>query len=178
MNITFCAVNLFTDRERLVAMDRSFVTDRIFRVSRTPFSFTLEETLVDPPLRKHLPLEDDLGEQRAWDEGLVAESDGEIVGFAAWKHERWNRRTVLWHLYVAPSFRGLGTGRRLSDAVIGDARSARMRCVWLETSSVNYPAITFYRRLGFALCGLDMSLYDPAGPATSETALYFTYPLE
>jgi len=178
VNITFRAVNLFTDRERLVAMDRSFVTDRIFRVSRTPLSFTLEEIPLAPPLRKQLPLEDDLGEHRAWDEGLVAEAEGDIIGFAAWKHEDWNRRTVLWHLYVAAGYRGEGLGRTLVAAVIDRARETGMRCVWLETSSDNYPAIAFYRRLGFILCGLDMSLYDPAGPASGETALYFVYSLE
>jgi ribosomal protein S18 acetylase RimI-like enzyme len=48
-----------------------------------------------------------------------------------------------------------------------------MRCVWLETSTLAYPAIQFYRRRGFELCGLDTSLYDSADPSAGETALYF-----
>jgi ribosomal protein S18 acetylase RimI-like enzyme len=43
---------------------------------------------------------------------------------------------------------------------------------------VNSPAIAFYRRQGFTLCGLDLSLYDPAGSAPGEAALYFVLPLE
>jgi ribosomal protein S18 acetylase RimI-like enzyme len=69
-------------------------------------------------------------------------------------------------------------GRALVEAVIAAARDAGMRCVWLETSTLAYPAIQFYRRLGFELCGLDASLYDPAGPAARETALYFARPLD
>jgi ribosomal protein S18 acetylase RimI-like enzyme len=48
-----------------------------------------------------------------------------------------------------------------------------MRGIWLETSTLAYPAIPFYRHLGFELCGLDVSLYDPARVAAEETALYF-----
>jgi ribosomal protein S18 acetylase RimI-like enzyme len=39
-----------------------------------------------------------------------------------------------------------------------------MRCLWLETENVNYPAIGFYRRAGFRLCGLDDILYRPGDP--------------
>ena len=50
-----------------------------------------------------------------------------------------------------------------------------MRCVWLETSNLAYPAIQFYRGVGFELCGLDASLYE--GEQAGETALYFMRPL-
>jgi ribosomal protein S18 acetylase RimI-like enzyme len=170
-------VRLPADRMRLLAMDRSFVTDRIYRITRTPMSFALEETRVDPPMRKELPL-DDLGEQPEWDDGLVAEIDGAIAGFAAWSHEAWNRSTALRHLYVSADHRGAGIGRRLVEAVIERARVAGTRCVWLETSSLNVPAIGFYQHLGFTLGGLDTALYDPVGPASGETALYFVLPLE
>ncbi|HEX3722844.1 MAG TPA: GNAT family N-acetyltransferase [Nitrolancea sp.] len=178
MTITVRPVELPNDRERILALDRSFVTDRIYHVSRTTMSFSLEEVRVNPPLLKQLPLDYDLGEGRAWDDGLVAELDGVIAGFAAWKHEAWNRSTVLWHLYVASGSRGRGIGRQLIELVIDHARAARSRAVWLETSSVNAPAIAFYTHLGFTFCGLDTALYDPASPASGETALYFVYPLE
>ena len=53
------------------------------------------------------------------------------------------------------------------------ARSAGARCLWVETQNVNYPAIQFYRQVGFQLCGLDESLYDPEGPGRNEIALFF-----
>jgi ribosomal protein S18 acetylase RimI-like enzyme len=57
------------------------------------------------------------------------------------------------------------------------AHAAGSRALWLETSNVAHPAITFYRRVGFVLCGLDLSLHDPAGPVADEVALYFTRPI-
>ena len=164
-------------RAEILALDRSFTTDRIYRVARTPGSFALEEVVVRPPVHKDFPLADDIGEGRAWEEGLVAERAGVIVGFAALAHRRWNRRTELWHLYVAPDARGQGIGRALVEAAVAAARAAGTRCVWLETSNLASPAITFYRRVGFALCGLDATLYDLDGPAAEETALYFARPV-
>jgi ribosomal protein S18 acetylase RimI-like enzyme len=61
---------------------------------------------------------------------------------------------------------------------VAAARTAGTRCVWLETSTVAYPAIGFYRRMGFALCGLDLSLYDADGPAAGEVALFFARSLD
>jgi ribosomal protein S18 acetylase RimI-like enzyme len=165
------------DRAALLALDRSFTTDRVYRVAQAADSFALEEIPARPPLRKEFPLADDLGAERAWEQGFVAELAGNVVGFAAFTHRRWNRRTELWHLYVALHLRGQGVGRTLVEAVMAAARDAEMRCVWLETSNLAYPAIQFYRRIGFALCGLDLSLYDPARDAAGETALYFMRPV-
>jgi ribosomal protein S18 acetylase RimI-like enzyme len=166
-------VRLPEDGAALLALDRSFTTDRVYRIVRTADSFTLEAIPAQPPLRKEFPLADDLGAERAWEQGFVAEQAGSVVGFAAFTHRRWNRRTELWHLYVAPHLRGQGVGRTLVEAVLAAAREAGMRCVWLETSNLAYPAIQFYRRVGFVLCGLDVSLYDPSSEAAGETALYF-----
>ena len=175
--VTIRPVRLPADRAQILALDRSFTTDRAYRIARTPLSFVLEEIPVHPPRRKEFPLADDLEDGRAWEHGLVAERAGAIVGFAALTHRRWNRRTELWHLYVASALRRHGVGRALVEAVIAAARMAEMRCVWLETSTLAYPAIEFYRRMGFELCGLDESLYDRAGVSEGETALYFARPV-
>ena len=175
--VTIRPVRLPEDRAALLALDRSFITDRVYRIARTADSFTLEEAPAQPPVRKEFPLADDLGADRAWEQGFVAEQAGSVVGFAAFAHRRWNRRTELRHVYVAPPVRGQGIGRALVEAVIAAAREADMRCVWLETSNLAYPAIQFYRRVGFALCGLDVSLYDPASEAAGEAALYFVRPV-
>jgi ribosomal protein S18 acetylase RimI-like enzyme len=170
-------VRLPDDRAPLLALERSFTTDRIYRVQRAPDGFALEPVVIAPPRYKEFPLAHDLSNDRVWEEGIVAEHGERIVGFAAYVHRRWNRRTELWHCYVAPDMRARGIGRLLIDTVAAAARTAGMRCIWLETSNIAYPAIQFYRRLGFALCGLDVSLYDPESVAAGETALYFCRPL-
>lgn len=174
--VSIRTVHLPADRADLLVLDRSFTTTRVYRIVRATWSFALEEVPVQPALHKDFPLESDLGEGRTWEQGVVAEQDGTIVGFAAWTHRPWNQRTELWHLYVAPAARGSGLGRRLLEVVVAAAQVAGMRCVWLETSTVAYPAIQFYRRAGFVWCGLDTSLYDPAWISASETALYFARP--
>lgn len=165
------------DGPALLALDRSFITDRIYKVAHTSRGCVLDEVSVATPVRKDWPLANDLGTTRTWEHGLVAEQAGDLLGFVAWTHRPWNRRTELWHLYVAPAWRGQGLGRTLVDAVISDARASDMRCIWLETSNLAYPAIQFYERLGFSLCGMDASLYDPAGPAAAETALFLARPV-
>ena len=173
--ITLRSVCLPEDRDHILALDRSFTTGHIYRVVRGAHAFALEAVQVEPPVVKHFPLADDLGDDRSWAEGLVAERAGTIVGFVAFTHQAWNHRTELWHLYVAPRQRGQGLGRTLVTEVVARARGAGMRAVWLETSNLAYPAIRFYERVGFRLCGLDTSLYD--GEQAAETALYFVYAL-
>lgn len=164
------------DRPRIARIDTSFQTDRIYRVTAGPAGFRLDEEPVDPPRTKTYPVaHEDLGQ------GLVvAEDGGELVGFGEVVIEAWNRRAVIAHLYVSPSSRGRGVGTALLEALDGRARAGGARCLWLETQNVNYPAIQFYRRSGFRLCGLDDTLYDPeldptVGP--DEVALFFTRPL-
>lgn len=173
---TVRAADQAEDRARIARIDTSFQTDRIYRVTADPAGFRLIEEPADPPRTKTYPVAlEDLGE------GLVvADDDGELVGFGEVVFEPWNRRATIAHLYVSPSSRGTGIGTALLAALDGRARASGARCLWLETQNINYPAIQFYRRSGFRLCGLDDTLYDPElDPTTGpdEVALFFTRPL-
>ena len=165
------------DRAALLALDTAFETNRIYRVVHAARSFSLEVVPVDPPLRKDYGLAAELDDLPGLDRVLVADLDGAIVGLAALKLERWNRRAVLWHCYVASGQRGRGVGRALIDAALDAAHTLGARCLWLETQTVNYPAIGFYERVGFRCCGLDTTLYDPATIAPNEIALFFVHDL-
>lgn len=96
-----------------------------------------------------------------------------IVGYAAVRHDEWNNRAVLEHLYVDKSARGRSVGAQLLTACEQIARdSLRARCLWLETQNVNTGAVQFYMRHGYSLCGLDTTLYgDPH--CEHEVALFF-----
>lgn len=85
-----------------------------------------------------------------------------IIGFAAFGLQQWNRRLILWHMYVDHPARRLGVGRALLEAVIGDPLAQDARHIWLETQDDNVPAITAYEHLGFELVGIDTSLYSDA----------------
>jgi GNAT superfamily N-acetyltransferase len=161
----------------LSTLDTSFETDTVYRVRREALSFALVEEAVDPPLRKDYDFQAVIpSECGQWSYAVVAEVEGSAVGFAAVEFVPWNRRAVLWHLYVAPGHRGKGIGTQLLGHAERFARSTGARCLWIETQNVNVPAIRFYLRSGFHLCGLDESLYDPVAVAPEEVALFFMRP--
>ena len=86
-------------------------------------------------------------------ETLLAYADDQAVGFALYFETystfRGRRGIFLEDLYVEPSHRGAGIGKRLLAAV---AQAARERNGWLQWLVLdwNQPAIGFYRRLGAA----------------------------
>ncbi len=162
----------------LSELDTTFTTDRVYRPVLEGLSFRLVEETITPSLSKKYAFDPaDPIERWDWDFAVVAEEDGDLAGFAAAQYIAWNRRVVLWHLYVMPAYRFQGVGMQLLASVDGFARSRLARCVWLETQNTNYPAVQFYRRAGFEFCGFDQSLYDPATLTHAETALFFVRPV-
>lgn len=162
------------DREPLAGLDTSFVTDTVYTVGVEPFGFTLAERPADPPLRKRYPL--DVDELSSLPLVVVAEGGGRVLGMAAVALQEWNRRAVLAHLYVDRGARGSGAGAGLLREARRGAEALGARCLWAETQNVNAPAIRFYRRHGFACCGLDTTLYDPRD-APGEVAVFFALDL-
>jgi ribosomal protein S18 acetylase RimI-like enzyme len=163
-------VELPADERLIRAIDTSFETNRVYRVVVEGSGFRLVEQSILPPVTKTFPL-DDLGDRRNWDRGWLAEVEGEPAGFIATAYEAWNRRAVVWHFYVSPTHRRRGIGRRLLDAAIADGVERGAASIWLETTSLNVPGVTAYRRLGFQICGLDVSLYEGTA-AEGEVALF------
>jgi GNAT superfamily N-acetyltransferase len=85
-------------------------------------------------------------------EGLVAEHDGRIVGYALFYpvlssfRTRW--RLWLEDLYVEPDARGTGAGRALMAALAQIADARGWTSMDWEVLDWNAPAIGFYERLG------------------------------
>jgi ribosomal protein S18 acetylase RimI-like enzyme len=172
MAVTVRTAQSRADLDAIGRLDISYSTDRIYRVHRDGLAFRLEEERTDPPVTKRYPrpvleLSDGL---------LVACAGGQVVGCAELRFESWNDRAAIEHIYVSAACRGRGVGRSLMDALARRAaRHPSARCLWLETQNVNYPAVQFYLRMGFRLCGLDQTLYRPQPDILpGETALYFT----
>ncbi|MFE9745289.1 GNAT family N-acetyltransferase [Saccharothrix saharensis] len=155
------------DLDQVAALDDSFTTDTVLDVVATPEGFTLRPRPVDPPLHKVFPPDDDPGGTV-----FVAADGPRVRGFVAVELEDWHRRLVIAQVTVAPGHRGRGIGRALLDHACAHGREHGASTAWLETSSVNVPAVRAYERTGFTLCGLDTTFYRGT-PAAGEVALFF-----
>ncbi|MCR3719425.1 MULTISPECIES: GNAT family N-acetyltransferase [Prauserella salsuginis group] len=181
-----CDVRANGDVAAIAGVDDSFTTDSIFRVSISESGFALTEVSLASPLTKQFPAGPDDEDDEDDAEGgadshrhatfVAADPDGAVVGFVSVAYARWNRRLSVCDLAIAPAHRGRGVGTGLMACADEFARDCGARHVWLEVTNVNAPAIHAYRRMGFAFCGLDASLYEGTASA-GEYALYMSKPV-
>ncbi len=101
------------------------------------------------------------------------------VGLALAEPRAWNKSLWVWEFHVAAEFQGRGVGRRLMAVLAERARAAGLRTMVCETQNTNVPAIQFYRAVGFALEGIDLSYYTNADlEPQGEVALFMKRRLE
>lgn len=87
---------------------------------------------------------------------LVAELDGQVVGWSCLT--RWSDRpaydeTAETSFYVAEAFRGQGIGRKLKEAVIGEAIDLGYHTLLARVAAGSDASIHLNKSLGFALVG-------------------------
>ena len=164
-----------SDRGQVIALDTSITVESLLRVRQDGDSFLIGTEPLDRPTVKAFDLRTEVADA-AWDSAWVAEGPGGIAGFAATRYDDWNRRQVLLHLYVSPAVRRRGIGRELVSEAVRQGRANRADHVWLETSNANAPAVRAYERMGFRLCGLDVTLYNGT-PARGEIGLFMSQTL-
>jgi ribosomal protein S18 acetylase RimI-like enzyme len=104
--------------------------------------------------------------------------DGQLVAFAISEVNDWNRSLRIWEFQVMEDYRGRGIGRALMERVVSKAVESKFRIIVLETQNTNVPAIRFYRRLGFTLEALDLSLYTNEDVESGEVAFFMKRRLE
>lgn len=86
---------------------------------------------------------------------IVAESEGFVVGFAAYESFRgagkWPgyRHTAEHSIHVDRSYWGRGIGRSLLEALMDRARDADIHVMVAAVDSANIESIRFHARLGF-----------------------------
>lgn len=142
-----------------------YVVAKTETVERTVI--TLERVaLAEPYVKRWGPLAPDEAERypRLPAEGfcLGAYQGEALVGLALAERQPWNDSLWIWEFHIAAEYQRRGVGRQLMAAVAARARAAGLRVLVCETQNTNAPAIDFYRSAGFALEGLDLSLYSNA----------------
>lgn len=110
----------------------------------------------------HATFETEPPEWRRWDDGhlaacrLVAEADGEVLGWAALSAV--SSRPVYAgvaevSLYLAPAARGRGLGRRLLEALIEVSEAAGIWTLQAGVFPENEASIRLHQGLGFRVVG-------------------------
>lgn len=141
-------------------------------------TFTLTLQPLAQPFRKNYwdcLTDDDLGRYESFladGFSLGAYRDGKWLGVALAQEQPWNRVLNVWELHVDTVCRRQGIGRSLLDELAQRARAARLRALAVETQNTNVAAIRFYRKAGFSIEGLDLSLYANNDLGTGEVAIF------
>lgn len=85
--------------------------------------------------------------------------DGQEAGLIQFEYQDFSKSVRVWDIDVWPEFQHRGVGTALMSKCIARAKESGARRIVLETQSSNLKAISFYRKMGFGLVGLDASHY-------------------
>ncbi len=165
------------ERERSAVIRGEFRSDTVYDVTVSESGFDLSPRPLDPPVHKVFPDDEPAGEGPGNGHRIVAVAGERVCGYVDTEYEPWNRRLVVADIEVAGPWQGRGIGRALMSHAVERARACGAGHVWLEVTNINAPAIRAYRRMGFAFCGLDTTLYRGTA-SEGETALFMSLPLD
>jgi ribosomal protein S18 acetylase RimI-like enzyme len=90
--------------------------------------------------------------------GFVAVEEGALLGAALYREADGEMEVSALFSLVE----GQGAGRKLLDAVVGEARRRGLARVWLITTNDNTRAIRFYQRYGFRLKAVHVGAVNEA----------------
>jgi GNAT superfamily N-acetyltransferase len=131
----------------------NFRTVRLPRQMRAPYPRSVEQLVED------------------WqrDEGFwVAEVDGEVRGYVDLLAQPWQGMVWLANMAVERAYRRKGIGKALMAQGREWAWEQGFTAILAEATTKNYPALCFYRRLGFEFCGFNDHYYT-----NQDIALFF-----
>ncbi|ROH90413.1 MULTISPECIES: GNAT family N-acetyltransferase [Chryseobacterium] len=157
-----------------------YTTDLRYVVSSIEFGGSFEFILKEKSLPYHKIWEttsEDLEELNTIIEqgnSFGAFVNEELAGWIICEQRTWNNSFYIENILVNEKYRRQGIGIKLIKSAIKEARKLNSRVIELETQNTNYPAIQFYRRMGFNITGLNTRLYENP----EEIALFMTLDIE
>ncbi|MCJ7932896.1 MAG: GNAT family N-acetyltransferase [Chryseobacterium sp.] len=157
-----------------------YITDKIYSVSSIEyariFEFTLKEKSLPYTKRWETNADDieSLNEVIEKGSSFGVYDNQELIGWIIGEQRTWNNSFYIENILVHEQYRRQGAGVQLIKRIIKEARRLNCRVIELETQNTNYPAIQFYRRMGFNITGVNTRLYDHP----DEIAVFMTLDLE
>jgi ribosomal protein S18 acetylase RimI-like enzyme len=103
---------------------------------------------------------------------LVVEKDGRLIALLDAEVEGWRRVLKVWNLLVDEQYRGQGLGTKLMQQATEFATQSNCRAISVEAQATNWPALCFYTKLGFQICGVDHHFYTNRDLERKEVALF------
>ena len=106
-----------------------------------------------------------------WQRGegfLTAEVDGEVAGYLELVANPWQHVGRVANIAVDRGHRRKGIGTALMRHGRQWAREQGLRLLQAEATTKNYPALAFYRKVGFQFCGFNDHYYQ-----NQDIALFF-----
>ena len=168
---------------RLHEIRAEYVSDRCVRVVRTgqspEISLSLQAESLDHTFRSQgltIVGQRDKAETRSRLAGhtlqVVAEDQGRLIALLDAEVESWRMVLKVWNLLVDEEYRRRGIGTKLIRSAEAFALEKHCRAISVETQATNWPALSFYLKLGFEVCGVDDHFYTNRDLARREVALF------
>lgn len=109
---------------------------------------------------------------------LVAEIEGEVVGFASMS--RWSDRsayndTAEISIYISPAFHNRGIGKKLMHAIIDAGKKGGLHCVLSRISQGNAKSIYLHEQNGFSTIGVMKEVGKKFGMLLDVTMMQLMY---
>ncbi len=142
--------------------DEQYVVER-YQVNEELFFKVSKTTLTEPYIKEWESTADDFSYyHKTLKQGLSfgAYINDQLVGVALVERKSWNNSFVISLIHVSEQYQGQGIGSRLLAQVKETALTNQIRIISLETQNTNVNAIEFYKKNGYEIDSLDISLYD------------------
>jgi len=99
------------------------------------------------------------------------EYSNEIIGVAITQKYDWNNTLNIEMIEIKNDFRKMGFGSIIMKEIERIAQNNNVRAITLETQTANGIAIEFYKKNGYNIEGIDISLYSNEDIEKEEIAL-------
>jgi ribosomal protein S18 acetylase RimI-like enzyme len=162
------------DLNACLLLDHDWVTDHVWqmqvREQESQVGVTFHTVRLPRRMRVQYPRDiEQLVEDWQRGEGFWAvEVDGEVRGYVDLLPQPWQATARVLNLAVDRRYRRKGIGTALMRQARQWAREQGLSTMVMEATTKNYPAICFYRKLGFQFCGFNDHYYT-----NQDIALFF-----
>jgi ribosomal protein S18 acetylase RimI-like enzyme len=175
MNVRPAAVE---DLNVCLALDHTFVTDHVWQMKVTEAASTMgiafQTVRLPRSMRVPYPraLEQLIEDWQRGDGFFVLEADGQVRGYIDVQAQPWQQFGWITNLAVDTGYRRRGFGSALLRQARQWAKEQHLQTLLAETTTKNYPALSFFRKLGFEFCGYNDHYYT-----NQDIALFFVLEL-